>query len=51
MLFLANGAVMRTAITGVIQFYDIEKVIKNTLDICHVCLNELILFLIGRLLM
>lgn len=34
---LANGAVMRTAITGVVQFFSIQDVIKNTLDVCQVC--------------
>jgi ADP-ribosylglycohydrolase len=32
----ANGAVMRTAILGVLNFDDIQKVIENTTELCHV---------------
>jgi ADP-ribosylglycohydrolase len=32
----ANGAVMRTAILGILNFDNIDRVIQNTIDICQV---------------
>jgi len=32
----ANGALMRTAILGCMDFNDMDKVIKNTIEFCHV---------------
>ena len=32
----ANGAIMRTAILGCLDFHDVNKVIANTIEFCHV---------------